>query len=231
MGLSIRIGDIPIRILPSFFLVALLLGASVSQPLLMALWVAVVFVSVVVHELGHATIGRAFGLQASIVLHGFGGTTSWAGSRRLSPAQSIAVSLAGPGAGFALGALVLGVSGRNLVDLLLMRGGWSSDPRAFAVEAIIFVNFGWGILNLLPMLPLDGGNALAQALNAATRGHGERPARIVSLCLASLAAVYALVTRSLWPAFLAVSFAMTNWRALQALSAAERESKSAKGPT
>jgi stage IV sporulation protein FB len=227
MALSFRIADVPVRVVPSFFIMALLFGASLNNPVKIALWVTVVFVSVVVHELGHATMGRAFGLQPSVMLHGTGGTTSWTGSRKLSTGQRIAISFAGPGAGFALGAVVFGARwlglGRGSPD----GGGAMQDLGAFVVHDLIVVNFWWGLLNLLPMLPLDGGNILAQALNALTGGRGERPARLISLVLAALGAAYALMTRSLWPALLAASFVASNWQALAALAAAEREGKNA----
>jgi Zn-dependent protease len=225
--MTFRIGKIPIRILPQFFIMAGILGMRLGNPVELAGWVAVVLVSVVVHELGHATVGRVFGLEPSVVLHGTGGTTSWSGSRKLSPARRIAISLAGPVAGFALGGLVLAAA-------LLSRGHAHADAggasrlgapnlASFLVGELVYVNFSWGVLNLLPMLPLDGGDVMAQVLNAARRGRGERPARIISIVLASAALVAALAWRSLWPAFLAGSFVAVNWRALKALAAVEHD--------
>ena len=56
---------------------AVVLGARLQRPDLIAIWVAIVFISVLVHELGHALVGRMFGLDPQIELHGMGGTTSW----------------------------------------------------------------------------------------------------------------------------------------------------------
>jgi Zn-dependent protease len=220
--MTFRIGNIPIRVLPSFFFMAALLG--MSQPgLQIVVWVAVVLASVIVHELGHAMVGRAFGLEPSVVLHGTGGTTSWTGTRKLSPAHRIAISLAGPAAGFVLGGLVL------VADAVARSQSHSTgDGRllglgSYLVATLLFVNFKWGLINLLPMLPLDGGNVMAQALNAVLKGRGERPARVISIVLAVAAVAVSIVARSYWPAFLAVSFVTVNWRALKDLAAAEHD--------
>src|SRR5260370_39962134 len=97
--MTFRIGKIPVRVLPSFFLVTLLFNLS-ANPSVLAVWMAVVFVSVLLHELGHASAGLAFGLEPRIDLHGMGGTTSWATARTLPTWQRVAISLAGPVAGF-----------------------------------------------------------------------------------------------------------------------------------
>jgi hypothetical protein len=78
-------------------------------------------------------------------------------------------------------------------------------------------------MNLLPMLPLDGGNVMTQLLNALTGGRGERPARIVSVALAALAALLALRFQEWWPALLAGTFIASNWSGLKDLSAREHD--------
>ena len=68
--LRFRLGPFPVTVYPSFLVAAALLGyvSSASIPRLL-LWIGVVFVSVLVHELGHALVGRVFGGRAN----GYGG--------------------------------------------------------------------------------------------------------------------------------------------------------------
>jgi Zn-dependent protease len=223
VGITFRIGKIPVRVLPSFFIMAALLGMSLSNPIKLVCWVVVVLASVIVHELGHAVVGQAFGLEPSIALHGAGGTTSWTGSRKLSPGKRIAISLAGPVAGFGLGALVLAATLLGRGGSHAERGGAPSELSAVLVGDLIYVNFVWGVLNLLPILPLDGGNVMAQVLGVVRPGRSERPAHVISIALAGAGAVAALATRAYWPAILAASFVSMNWQALRALSAAEHD--------
>jgi stage IV sporulation protein FB len=225
MTFTFRIGKVPVEILPSFFVVAALLGYSPHEDLVkLALWVVIVLGSVTVHELGHALAGRMFGLEPRIVLHGAGGTTSWTTQRNLSTSRRIAISLAGPCAGFVLAFVVWATSALAFrpADGMPLTSGLS----AFVVRQLLYVNFGWGVLNLLPMLPLDGGNVMARLLDAATDGRGQRPALVISIALAAaiaLAAGLAVLALGasflLWPTLLAVSFLASNWQELKRFDA------------
>ena len=214
-SLSFRLGKIPVRIAPAFFFMTVLLGMAWTDLRVLVAWVAIVFVSVLLHELGHAAMGMAFGLEPQIELHGMGGTTSWAVPRELSAARRIAISLAGPCAGFAVAALVrFGIG----------RAAFPPSPFGDLVyDNLLAVNFNWGVLNLLPMLPLDGGNVMAQALKALTGGRGERAARIISVVVAALAVVAAVLFGYWWGALLGFSFVASNWRGLKELSAREHD--------
>ena len=181
-----RIANIPIRIQPMFFIISAMMGStggSFDGPGL-GIWIAAALISVLFHELGHAFAGRALGLTPSIELYGGGGLTSFtAATRPVSTMGSIGISLAGPIAGFALGGLVY------------VLGPYA--PAGYAtrfVRDMLWCNIGWGLLNLLPILPLDGGRVVERVLRAITPGRAERIARIVSIVVAALAGLWALVT-------------------------------------
>jgi Zn-dependent protease len=225
MTLAFRIGKIPVQILPWFFFVALLLGGGAGvHPASAAMWVAIVFVSVLVHELGHATAGLLFGLEPRIQMHAMGGTTSWGGAPAgIGTGARIVISLAGPMAGFVLAGAFMTLHASLSAHPL-------GDLGESAYRQICWINVGWGLLNLLPILPLDGGNVLLQVLRAFMGGGGERPARLISIGLAlaglALAVVACLITQSfgsIWPAFLAASFIASNWRGLREHAAAEHD--------
>lgn len=181
--LRFRVMGISVRVHPSFWLITLLLGAR-GDLLLLPVWVLVVFVSILVHELGHALAFRRLGQDSYIVLHLMGGLTiprsvAWGGgwaNVALSPRQEIFISLAGPGAGFLFAGLVI---------LLIVILGGSVLPSLFLgfiplpinavlpfggqyvrllFSILLWVNFVWGLFNLLPVLPLDGGNVARNIL-------------------------------------------------------------------
>jgi Zn-dependent protease len=213
-GLTFRIGSIPVRV-QFIFLITMIFFARSTNPGVVAVWAGVVFVSILVHELGHALMGRAFGLTPQIEIHGMGGTTSWTDGRKLTPGRSILVSLAGPAVGIVIGFAVL-VAVRFV--------GEPAAPLAReAVEDVIWVNLVWGIFNLLPMLPLDGGNVMAAVFALISGGRGRRAAHFVSLGVAGLVGAGALYTHQVWVAVLAGLFAFQNVRGLQAEKALDAE--------
>ncbi len=211
---TFRLGAIPVRIHFFFFLMALMLGSRSSGPLLLS-WIAIVFVGVLVHELGHALVGRAYGLTPEIELHGMGGLTSWSAGPRLGPVPHILISLAGPFTGIFFGALLWFVANRTTL----------SETQHAIVEQFIWVNVGWGVLNLIPMLPLDGGNVMARTLDLLTGGRGRKPAHVISALIAASLIVWVLARGGLvgilrgsfgaiWPVLLGTMFLVQNIRAL-----------------
>jgi Zn-dependent protease len=159
-----RIFGIPIRVEPFFVIVAALFGLRLEPLWVVFAWVVIVFVSVLVHELGHALTYRALGQRSAIVLHGFGGfTVATGGGRRvLSKPKSIFVSVSG-----ALAQLVF----LGLPAWLLYRSDWYTDTLfewavagadgfswAPVVYYMQFVSIWWAVFNLLPIRPLDGGH-------------------------------------------------------------------------
>src|SRR5271166_4322717 len=103
-------GGIRIRVHPMFWLISAIMGwSSLDQGLeYLLLWIACVFVSILIHELGHVLMGRAFGYDGHIVLYSFGGLA--VGSNAMPNRwQRIAVAFAGPLAGFLyLGLIIVG---------------------------------------------------------------------------------------------------------------------------
>lgn len=161
-----RIFGIPLVIDVTALLVLALyaFGGGVQGPMGLLIGVATavaLFGSILVHELGHATVARRFGaFVRGIVLHGFGGMTYHEG--RLSPGRQFLVVLAGPAASLLLGALAV-------VPWVVIPAG----PAAEIAGKIVFLNFFWGAFNLLPMYPLDGGQLVNYGLVLAGLRPGE----------------------------------------------------------
>lgn len=197
----LRIGSIPVHVEWPFFLIAALLGASGirSWPgnafVYIAVWVAIVFVSVLVHELGHAIAYRVFGQRPSITLTSFWGLTH--GQRELPTGKSVIVSLSG--ALFAM--VVLGIPAMAMRDQVYQ----STHSIAWyqVVYYIGFVNFWWSLANLLPLLPLDGGN-IAKSL------FGLKNARITSIVTGAIVALWLFVIGYGYAGFFIAMLALMN---------------------
>ena len=199
-----KVLGIPTKIDPSFFVLSLFLGASRGlNPSLLLEWLIVVFISVLLHELGHALVARRFGLSPQITLYSMGGLTSWSEVTEISPPNHIAISLAGPAAGFLLGGVLF------LTAPTLLRAV-PSDLLTVAYYDLLWVNIGWGIFNLFPILPLDGGHVLLTLERWLTRKQDQIISHTISL-LGSLAITYLAFTRgSSWVVILGIWFAYSN---------------------
>ncbi len=203
-----KIFGIPVKVDPFFLLLVAFLGSSrLSQPVLLVEWLVVVFVSILIHELGHALTVRSFGLSPQIQLYGMGGLTSWTEDRDVSPLRHIVISLAGPCAGFLFGGAVYAAE-QSLPDL------FASDFGRVVYLDLLWVNFGWGIFNLLPVMPLDGGNALYSFEQLVSKKTAGTIARVISFLVAASLGLLALSVRWYWVVFLMAWFAWDNGIAL-----------------
>ena len=199
-----KVLGIPTKIDPSFYVLSLFLGASrgLNLPLLLE-WLVVVFTSVLLHELGHALVARRFGLSPQITLYSMGGLTSWSEATEIAPQKNLAISLAGPAAGFLLGGVLF------LTAPALLRAV-PSELLTVAYHDLLWVNIGWGIFNLFPILPLDGGHVLLTLERWLTRKQDQIISHTISL-LGSLTITYlAFTRRSSWVVILGIWFAYSN---------------------
>jgi Zn-dependent protease len=235
--LQFSVAGIPVRVHPLFWLIALLLG-STGDIIQLPIWVFVVFVSILIHELGHALAMQRYGQRSRIILH-FGGLTvpepvSWGSgwaNVALRSNQEIFISLAGPGAGFLLAALVVigvTISGGSIitnwlfgiiplpVGALMPIGG---RVISLMVTMLLWVNVFWGLINLLPVYPLDGGNVARYLLLKADPVEGVRKSLWVSVIAGGLVAIAGLILlRSIYMAFLFGLLAFQSYQSLQGRS-------------
>lgn len=170
-------GAIPIRIHPLFWLMAAFISFinAPTWPLAIFLWIPTVFVSILVHELGHALTAKAFGQQVYIELIALGGLTYRSG-KPLKLWQDFIVVLNGPLAGASL--CLLGLLSAELLSS-------HSYPLLFYLSAVVFtINALWSLFNLLPIYPLDGGHLLRTILQGILGTTGIKMALFFSMLFA-----------------------------------------------
>jgi len=254
--LKFRLLDIPVRIHPMFWLIAAILGWHDQNMELVVLWIACMFVSILVHEFGHALAARQFGGSPWILLYGLGGLCY--SERQGTKGQRLAVILAGPGAGFLLFLAVLivwsilygitplqhfylvspitgldpdtvfqklGVTREQLDydDLVEKLGARNGRNLMFAAYFfLVQINLLWTLINLLPIWPLDGGQACQTILSVVDRRNGIRRSHIISLVTAGvLAVIVGVRTSDLFLTCFFGMFAFMNFQILQSLHDAQ----------
>ena len=224
------IGKIPVRVHPLFWLISIVFGtlavrhSGIHAFVGIGLWTAAVFVSILVHELGHALAAKAHGWPPRIVLYAMGGLAIYTPTRHTRKSRII-IDFMGPGAGFILGGIILAavlVSGHS-VPLPGLGINVGSGPSFVAgggrlelfVLFMLYVNFFYGLLNLAPVQPLDGGG-IAKAIIEKFRPRDSWAVALkLGIATAVVIAVAALVA---WNSiFLAVLFGMLAYNNYQML--------------
>jgi stage IV sporulation protein FB len=200
-----RMFGIPVEVQPFFWVTLALIGGALQARdpeslLKLALFLIAGFVSILIHELGHALMVRSFKGECSITLQAFGGYVAHRipRSRRL---QSFLVTAGGPALQILAGLLV----GAAYWFLPIDRPLFEYFLKTFAAVSII-----WAVLNLLPILPLDGGHLMDALL-------GPQRIRItlwVSILCAVGIAVLAIWNRMTLLAIFTAFFAWQSWKSL-----------------
>jgi Zn-dependent protease len=191
----------PVSVDISFLVIVGILGWYPGVPLRnVVIWVVLATVAVLVHELGHAFVARTTGAEPVITLAGLGGLTSYIPPKPLTRARSVAISVAGPAVGLVIGgALVLVAAATDI----------RSDLWATVLELAIFTTLGWSVLNLLPILPLDGGQTLRELLPGG-RAKREVRAAMVSIAVSVLVAIVAVRAGLVFGSLMALFFIASN---------------------
>jgi Zn-dependent protease len=224
--LHFRLFGIPVRVHPFFWLVSLLLasGGKEVDPASALVWVGAVFVSILVHELGHAFAARAHGWAPWITLYGMGGLALYRPTYH-SARSSIAISAAGPAAGFLFAGVVVAAvlaAGHRVSlqwDLIPIRfEGFDNAGLNALVSALLVINIYWGIINLFPVYPLDGGRISRELLMSVNATRGTAWSLWVSTACAAALAAWALSERSYFMAFMFGYLSYASFATLQAYS-------------
>lgn len=203
--LEFSLGPYPIKVHFTFLLLGVIVLDSGYGTVGLIIWTAVAFVSILLHELGHAyAVRRTGALVDHIMLYAMGGLTFWNDryGGGVTWRQRILISAAGPATGIVTGlaaylALRLGLLGP--LPKLLVTAPWNvaltvwaqlGDWAAFTAGAVVWISLVWGVVNLLPIGGLDGSHILGELLERKNPGRGRVQAAWIGITVAALAAYW-----------------------------------------
>jgi Zn-dependent protease len=247
--LHFRLAGMPVRIHPFFWVSTLIIGISgggSTPPAELLVWIVAVFVSILIHEVGHALVQRRYGGHPRIVLHGLGGLAICDDCDRSTSSQ-ILISLAGPFAGFLFAAIVLiavrtvghrtgvawgsnlslealGLDSARVMSLLGVSFYWEpfrSENVDRLIGNLLWINGLWGLVNLLPIYPLDGGHVSREVCMLGRPRQGLMLSLQISMVAAGVMVLVGLNWRSLLVPFFFGYLAYSSYRTLQAYRASQ----------
>ena len=214
-GLTVRAFRTPTTLNWTFLLlvvfVAFLEGRNLGYRLMFA---AVVLVGVVWHEAGHAVAFALIGRRSRIVVHGLGGFTIPDDQSEMTDAQGIGVSLAGPLSGMVVGLVALWLQIRGV--------GQDTEWSFYLLSDLVLVNLGWGLVNLVPIIPLDGGHVMERLAGMAAPGLRATLPYVISIAVCIPAAIVAWQLGYALAGVFAIGFAALNLRLMADARATER---------
>jgi len=212
-----------------WFWAACLLTSYVTQATTggILIWIAVCFGSILLHEMGHVLALRTAGAGADVVLYGWGGLTIPERPVR-SPVRGVLIALAGSAASLCAAGLVIAAAAASGMHILF---AWrmlipeiSVIPASgilqpdnlirLLLNALVQVNFYWGLANLLPVYPLDGAHAVRAVFECTDPYNGRRRSFILSIATASGIVLVGVLDQA---AYLAIVFAVLAIASFQGL--------------
>lgn len=206
---------IPVKIYPIYWIftgiLSLLLGGgNILQSLV---WMVIIFVSVLFHEFGHALTAKMFGRKPRIELVAMGGITYHDGEK-LPFWKQFLITLDGPLFG---------------LILAFIAGFAESLITAPALKTILLqmylINIFWTVINLVPVLPLDGGQLLRIGLEKWFDFKGLRYTFLVSGIFALIASLFFFAFQQFLPGAIFFLFAfenLDNYRKSRNISGSDR---------
>lgn len=211
-------GKIPVTIQPLFLLLVVALGWLNSFNVTgTALWIAIITLSVLAHEYGHALTAILFGQKATIELSGLGGLTTRLGPR-LKLWQEFLVVLNGP----LVGILLFLGSAQILRTLSMESESLASD----FFTGMVYVNLFWTIVNLLPVYPLDGGHLLRIILESLFGVGGIKFSFLISMLAGVSGGIFFFSYGMLLPGVLFFMFTFEsyrNWQEIRGMTTQDRD--------
>jgi Zn-dependent protease len=191
-----------------FFTYRYFTGGDVQMMSVGFIIVVGLLLSILLHELGHAFVGRLFGAHVShIELTGLGGLAHFERTLPRSALARSAIYLAGPAVNFGLW--------QGLGVLVGQAASIGNPMLALPLAVLASANFFLLCFNLLPAYPLDGGQTLDAWLGRLLGPvWSVRIVACLGLAVAVGVALYAMPS-GIFMLFVALFLAQANWEALR----------------
>ena len=203
--LRFRLFGIPVGVHATFLVVALL-GATAYRGIDIAWWTVAAFVSILLHEMGHALTARRFGASdTSVTLYGLGGLTTFRHGVDLGHGKSFVISAAGSFFGIVAGGAVFLMADRGVFD-------GASDTVVVLVNSFVFTALVWGVLNWIPVVPLDGGHMVQHLISIFDEERAPIISQVITWVTLGVLAPIAWINGYRFAVLILGFFAIAGWR-------------------
>jgi Zn-dependent protease len=184
--LRFQLGRIPVSVHFSFLLllyIAYQMTRDVAEAAIAGIGI---FAGVLLHESGHALTARRFGaVDVSITLFALGGVTTYKPPADISAGRRFLIAASGS---------ALAISGALPVYLAVRADLITNDTLRLIAVGFVFAALVWGLLNWVPIRPLDGGQMMTSALQIFFPQQGASIAKVVSAIFTGGAAIWLVNT-------------------------------------
>ncbi len=198
--------NIPVRIHPTFWIFLLFFTEIYRHFSLESVILgAVLFISLLVHEFGHALTAQYFGAKPTVSLEAFGGRAYYNGFG-LTPKQEFLITLNGP----LLESLLIALS-----YYLIKMNVFENYYIRYFLHVTFQLNVLWCVLNLIPVLPLDGGHLVRYFLEKKFGVKGSKASLILSMVCCVIAVPCLFKLGFFFFAILLGLFGFQNFKILQ----------------
>jgi stage IV sporulation protein FB len=230
--LNFSLSGIPVRVSPWFWLGSAIFGWGITagDPQKLFLWEIAVFISILVHEMGHAVVIRHFGEWPRVVLMLLGGLAIGGGHR--TPRQQLAISAAGPLAQILLAVLTIAIVRATGHQYPWVIPFWNNDwldlngqglPEIpFAglnqfVGYLVLPSILWAVINLAPVFPLDGGQIARALMSMWNPRDGVRQSILISIVAGAVLALYGFQRGQAYLGMMFALLAFDNFQTYQSI--------------
>jgi stage IV sporulation protein FB len=213
--LKFKLFGIPAGVHATFLFIALL-GATTYRGWDIAMWTGAAFVSILAHEMGHALVARGFGARGvNVTLYGLGGVTTFTHTGTMAQWKSFIISASGSAVGIVLGGAVWFAVRSGAFD------GAGHEVTVF-INSLFFTSLVWGILNWIPIVPLDGGHMVQHFIAIFSPKKAPLISQIITWIAVVVIVPFAWLNGYRFGVFIVVMFAIAGLREYRQQAAASK---------